>query len=91
MNEIEQTLRDAWNRGGEPSLADQAQQLADSGKDSSAIYDGLEALLLHVRAAGADDTVEEGVMNVMDRVGGWCHESRAIIGHQKPAFPIRAA
>jgi hypothetical protein len=83
MIEIVHSLRTAWNQGGESALADHAQQLANSGVNSDTIYDSLEKLMLQLRSQGADESVEEHVMNVMDRVSGWCHSSRVISGEGK--------
>jgi len=48
--------------------------MAAEGVAQQALEDALEALLLEVRAAGADDDTEEIINGVWDRLTGWCHE-----------------
>ena len=78
MTVIDTRIRDAWNTGDPMTRHRAAERLAGEGHEESAILDALNTLLLEVRAAGADDDTEEPIMNVMDRLAGWCHVSSHI-------------
>jgi hypothetical protein len=72
-------IKAAWSaadRGSELHRA--VESLAAEGTTRQALEDALEALLLEVRAAGADDDTEEVVNGAWDRLTGWCHESHRI-------------
>lgn len=93
MTSIDTRIRDAWNTGEPMALHRAAEQLAAEGHEESTIYDALEKLLLEVREAGADDATEEPIMDVLDRLTGWCHESghiRTKRGEPAPALPTPA-
>jgi hypothetical protein len=51
-----------------------AEAMAAEGFTQQDIEEGLEELLLEVRAAGADDDTEEIINGVWDRLTGWCQE-----------------
>src|SRR5688572_22714397 len=69
-------VKAAWetpDRRGELNRV--VETMAAEGYTQQALEDALEALLLEVRAAGADDDTEEIINGVWDRLTGWCHES----------------
>ena len=68
----------AWATGDPLALHREVEQLAAEGQPQQALEDALEALLLKVRAAGADDDTEEIINGVWDRLTGWCHAGRHI-------------
>ena len=66
------TAWDSTDRDGELNRVVEA--MAAEGVTQQAIESALKALLLEVRAAGADDDTEEIINTVGDRLHGWCHE-----------------
>lgn len=68
----------AWATGDPLALHREVEQLAAEGQPRQALEDALEALLLEVRTAGADDDTEELINGVWDRLTGWCHADRHI-------------
>ncbi|GEM_PF-1736245 len=68
----------AWATGDPLVLHREVEQLAAEGQPRQALEDALEALLLVVRTAGADDDTEEIINGVWDRLTGWCHADRHI-------------
>lgn len=82
MKTIYDRIRAAWNPDSPQGLHQIAEELASEGYDETAIYDGLEKLLLEERESGADDAIEDRITDVMERLTGWCHESGHI--HTNP-------
>jgi hypothetical protein len=78
MISIDDRIRDAWVSTDPMALHTLAERLAGEGQPEGVILDGLERLLLEVRANGADDVTEDRIMDVMDRLTGWCHASHHI-------------
>ena len=68
----------AWATGDPLALHGETEKLAAEGQPRQALEDALEALLLKVRTAGADDDTEEIINGVWDRLTGWCHAGRHI-------------
>jgi hypothetical protein len=68
----------AWATGDPLALHRAVEQMAAEGHSRQALEEALEALLLEVRTAGADDDTEEIINGVWDRLTGWCHADRHI-------------
>jgi hypothetical protein len=69
---------------GDPlALHREVKQLAAEGHAHQALENALEAFLLAIRTAGADDDTEEIINGVWDRLTGWCHASRRIKARSK--------
>jgi hypothetical protein len=79
MATIAERVQAAWATGDPLALHREVEQLAAEGYSQQALEDALEALLLALRKAGADDDAEEIVNGVWDRLTGWCHPA----GHIK--------
>jgi hypothetical protein len=75
MATVRERIQAAWDTGDPLALHRQIEQLAAEGHPQQALEDGLEALLLAVRAPGADDDAQEIIHGVWDRLTGWCHKS----------------
>jgi hypothetical protein len=73
-----QRVQAAWATGDPLALHREVEQLAAEGRPRQVLEDSLEALLLEIRAAGADDGTEEIINGVWDRLTGWCHADRHI-------------
>lgn len=72
-------IRTAWygtNRAVELNVTVEA--LARDGASLSTLDDALAALLDEARMNGLDESQEEILLSVGDRLHGWCHESRTI-------------
>ncbi|MCE9567348.1 MAG: hypothetical protein K8U57_35555 [Planctomycetes bacterium] len=52
--------------------------MASEGVTREALDEALGKLLDEVRESGVDDSTEEIINSVGDRLHGWCHESRHI-------------
>jgi hypothetical protein len=78
MSPIDHRIREAWKSGDGTALDRVVEELAWEGHDESSISESLERLLLAARDQGADDATEDRILDVMDRLTGWCHESRQI-------------
>lgn len=78
-------VRAAWATGDRIALHREVEQLAAEGHSRQPLEDALEALLLDVRAAGADEETEEAINGVWDRLTGWCDPDRHIQTVEPPA------
>lgn len=78
MEQVYNRIRTAWDSRVPSALDRVAEQLAEEGVDESVILSEMTRLLLEVRAAGGDDETEDQITDVLDRLVGWCHESREI-------------
>jgi len=73
------TIRAAWAATDREGALDRAvEDAAANGARVRDLLDALSALLLEVRAAGADDATEESIYTVCDRLTGWCVRERWI-------------
>lgn len=78
MATLGERVQAAWATGDPLALHREVEQLAAERHSQQALEDALEALLLAIREAGADDNAEETVNGVWDRLTGWCHPARHI-------------
>ena len=78
MTTLLNRVQTAWATGDPLALNREVERLAAEGHSRQALEDALEALLLEVRASGADDDTEEITSCVWDRLTGWRHAEQPI-------------
>lgn len=75
MNRLVSTMRTALHQPDASELHHLIEGLAKQGHTESELCEQLEAVLLEERADGATDEVENRIIDVLERLTGWCHES----------------
>lgn len=73
-----ESVQAVWATGDPLALHREVEQLADQGHSRQVLEDALEALLLSIRSAGANDEIEEIINGVWDRLTGRCHDSNHV-------------
>jgi hypothetical protein len=81
MMALQERIQAAWDTNDPMALHREVERLAAEGHSQQALEDALEVLLLAVRTAGANNTTEEIINGVWDRLTGWCHADRHIEAH----------
>jgi len=83
MSTPRERVQAAWTTRDPLTLHREVEQLATQGQSRQTLEDALEALLLSIRSAGANDESEEIINGVWDRLTGWCHATRHIVPRDK--------
>lgn len=78
-------VKTAWTASDrEDALHQMVEQMAAEGVTRADLDGALAVMLEEIRAGGADETTEEIILWVCDRLHGWCHPAYHITTRTSP-------